>query len=199
MEVEIDGLNTEIASLQCDIDHASSTEDEIKEDAQAKLDSMGKTMEDVKADIQGAMNDTVNAKEYADVTVEKGYEAMSISSRKEAAAGGFGRDMFFGLFKGVGGKREAHDMGAHAIGLGTFLGKHTDKVGETVENIGNQYNISFVKKSEIENLTSKEYVDTTNADVPETPQMPETPETPSTPESSDPDDPKKKPEENGNA
>lgn len=190
---EIEGLNSEIAALQGDISQAASTEDAKKSDVNDKLASMGKTMEDVKTDIQGAMNDTVNAKEYADVTVKKGYEAMSISSRKEAAAGGFGRDMFFGLFKGVGGKREAHDMGAHAIGLGSFLGNHTDKVGETVENIGNQYNISFAKKSEIESITSKEYVDKTNAEVPETPQTPETPEV------SDPENPKKKPEEDGNA
>jgi len=160
LEQDIEDLNAEISTLGDDVDVKAQAEEMVKLAANVKLQLLGKTMDDVKNDLEGALNDATNANEYADVTIEKGIEATEISSRREARKAGF-KDGFFGFF---GSKKDAHRMGEFAIARGEHLGNSTVGVGNKVKQLGSQYSMSFAETTNLMNLTSKEYVDTSKMD-----------------------------------
>ncbi len=155
LQAEIEDLGGDVKELKSEFDAKSTAENMVKVAANVKLQLMGKTMEDVKNDMQDALNKATNATEYADVTIEKGMEASNIDSWKDARKAGFGS-----RFLGLGGKREAHRMGDVAIVKGEELGNTSVGVGNTVKQLGSQYDVAFAETSSINNLTSKEYVDT---------------------------------------
>lgn len=151
-------LQEEIMSLQGQI----NTDAQAKLDkAKAKAESLGKTMEDVKNDAQSAANQAINANEYADVTIEKGMEAANIKDKGDAKAAGFTkRGGFLGLGKRKGNVKAANKMGNYAVATGEQLGGATKNIASGVQDVAKSYNFTFAKTSNVNELASKTYVDT---------------------------------------
>lgn len=162
---KLDELENADAQLQEEI---MSLQGQINTDAQAKLDkakakaeSLGKTMEDVKNDAQSAANQAINANEYADVTIEKGMEAANIKDKGDAKAAGFTkRGGFLGLGKRKGNVKAANQMGNYAVATGEQLGGATKNIASGVQDVAKSYNFTFAKTSNVNELASKTYVDT---------------------------------------
>lgn len=162
---KLDELENADAQLQEEI---MSLTEQINTDAQAKLDkakakaeSLGKTMEDVKNDAQSAANQAINANEYADVTIEKGMEAANITEKGDAKTAGFTkRGGFLGLGKRKGDVGAANRMGNYAVATGEQLGGDTKNIASGVQDIAKSYNFTFAKTSNVNELASKTYVDT---------------------------------------
>lgn len=166
-QAKIQTLQTDIQTLQSDIESLSQDGEKLADDAktttqdaQAKAEALGTTLEAIKDDAQDAANKATNANEYADVTIEKGTEASNITSKKEAKAEGFKKSGFLGIGK-KGDVSAANKMGNLAIATGEQLGSATVNVAKAVEDVSKEYNISFAKTSNVKDLVSKEYVDTT--------------------------------------
>ena len=159
-QAKMQKLQGEIQTLHNDMYELATEGDSIAEDskvtleqAQAKAESLGRTMEGVKMEAEAAASKATDAIEYAEVTIEKGTEASNITSKKEAKNAGFKKSGFLGFGK-KGNVKAANRMGNMAIATGEQLG------GATV-NIAAQYQFSMSKTSNVKNLANKEYVDTT--------------------------------------
>ena len=111
--------------------------------------------------------DENEANEYADVTIEKGTEASSITDRDKAKEGGWTRSSgFFGWGKRKGDVDAANRAGNVSIALGEQLGGSSQKVVGEVKQVGTQYGLGFENKKGIDEIVKKEYVDTSKlADV----------------------------------
>ena len=137
----------------------------IKEVAITKATLLGKSMEDVKNQAQQSLNDAVNANEYADVTIDKGMEAASITDKGVAKDAGFSkRGGFLGWGKRKGDVGAANRMGNTAIAFGEQLGNSSTGVAKTIKTVGSQFGMNFAKTSSIEEMVNKEYVDTSKMD-----------------------------------
>lgn len=159
----------------------------IKEAAALKATLLGDSMMDVKEKAEATLKDAINANEYADVTITQGTEATNINDKKAAKNAGFIKGSSvagialgatIGLFGGgiiggflggaigslFGGKKGdvgmAHKMGNAAISLGEQLGGSSQNVVGGVKQVGTQYGFGFANTKGIENIVSKEYVDT---------------------------------------
>lgn len=164
-QAKLEELEGEMATLQEDI---MSLTEQVNTDAQSKLDkakekadSLGKSMENIKNDAQSAANQAINANEYADVTIEKGMEAANIKSKSDAKTAGFTKHSgFLGLGKRKGDIGAANKMGNFAVATGEQLGGDTKNIATGVQDIANTYNFTFAKTSNVNELASKTYVDT---------------------------------------
>lgn len=165
-KTKVTDLTNSATEMRADISDLINSIDELKNSAktktasaQIKAQALGTTLETIKNNMTKASNDAINANEYADVTIEKGTEAANISSKGDAKAAGFTKRRFLGGRKGNVGA--ANRMGNQAIAKGERLGGSTTNIATGVKDIAQQYNLSFAKTSGINELASKEYVDTT--------------------------------------
>lgn len=160
-----EALGTEITQGSADLDKLQAQiKSQIQQTAVAKATLLGNSMEDVKNMAESNANEAINANEYADVTIDKGMEASSISSKKEAKAAGFKkRGGFFGLSK-KGDVKAAHKMGDTAIATGSQLGNSSKGVAQTINTVGQQFGMNFAETSKIGDIANKEYVDTSKMD-----------------------------------
>lgn len=160
-----EALGAEITQGSADLDKLQAQiKSQIQQTAVAKATLLGKSMEDVKNMAESNANEAINANEYADVTIDKGMEASSISSKKEAKAAGFKkRGGFFGLSK-KGDVKAAHKMGDTAIATGSQLGNSSKGVAQTINTVGQQFGMNFAETSKIGDIANKEYVDTSKMD-----------------------------------
>ncbi len=158
-------LGAEITQSSADLDKLQAEiKSQIQQTAVAKATLLGKSMEDVKNMAESNANEAINANEYADVTIDKGMEASSISSKKEAKAAGFKkRGGFLGLGK-KGDVKAAHRMGDTAIATGSQLGNSSKGVAQTINTVGQQFGMNFAETSKIGDIANKEYVDTSKMD-----------------------------------
>ena len=124
----------------------------------AKIETLGKSVSDIKDASENALIETQNANEYAEVTIEKGMEASNVKSCFQA------RNLGFGL-----NKKEAKKMGDTAIAAGEHLGNSTVNVAKIIQNVSNQFDIGFAETSSMNDLLKKEYVDTSALDKLENP------------------------------
>lgn len=162
-----EALGAEITQDSLALDDLSAkTKSQIQEKAVQKATLLGKSMEDVKNMAQENANDAINANEYADVTIEKGIEASTISTRKEAKEAGFKRATpLAGVlsvfdFAKIGNVKEANEMGDNAIITGSELGNSSKSVAQTINTIGSQFGMNFATTSAINDIANKEYADT---------------------------------------
>ena len=139
----------------------------IKKAAAMKAALLGESMMDVKDKAQATLKDAINANEYADVTIEKGTEASSITDGDKAKDGGWTKSSgFLGWGKRKGDVDAANRAGNVSIALGEQLGGSSQKVVGEVKQVGTQYGLGFENKKGIDEIVKKEYVDTSKlADV----------------------------------
>lgn len=136
----------------------------IKKAAAMKATLLGESMMDVKDKAQAALKDAINANEYADVTIEKGTEASSITDRNKAKEGGWTKSSW--IFWRKGDVDAANRAGNVSIALGEQLGGSSQSVVGDVKTVGTQYGFGFESRKGIEEIVKKEYVDTSKlADV----------------------------------
>ncbi len=174
-EGKITAAQDSIESLSGDIDSIAEgmkaletkSAAKIKKAAAMKAALLGESMMDVKDKAQATLKDAINANEYADVTIEKGTEASSITDRDKAKEGGWTRSSgFFGWGKRKGDVDAANRAGNVSIALGEQLGGSSQKVVGEVKQVGTQYGLGFENKKGIDEIVKKEYVDTSKlADV----------------------------------
>ena len=170
LQGDVDNLNAEISVLKNDGTAESKAEDMVKVAANVKLQLLGKTMDDVKGNLTDAVNKATNASEYADVTIEKGIEATEskpgdfISKTKGAKTDTDKKREFRNFIDSIFRKSKMNRLGNTAIAKGEHLGNSSVDVGKTVKQLGSQYSVAFAESSNIEALTSKEYVDTSKMD-----------------------------------
>lgn len=159
-----EALGAEITQGSADLDKLQAEiKSQIQQTAVAKATLLGKSMEDVKNMAESNANEAINANEYADVTIDKGMEASSISSKKEAKEAGFKKRGFFGFGK-KGDVKAAHRMGDVAIATGSQLGNSSKGVAQTINTVGQQFGMNFAETSKIGDIANKEYVDTSKMD-----------------------------------
>ena len=160
LQGEIQTLHNNMYELATEGDSIAEDSKVTLEQAQAKAESVGRTMEGVKMEAEAAASKATDANEYAEVTIEKGTEASNITSKKEAKNAGFKKSGFLGFGK-KGNVKAANRMGNMAIATGEQLGGATVNIAKSVETIADQYQFSMSKTSNVKNLANKEYVDTT--------------------------------------
>jgi len=162
LQEDIETLKGDIESLSQDGEKVADESKITTQEAQAKAEALGTTLEAIKNDAQEAANKATDANEYADVTIEKGTEASNITDKGAAKDAGFSRrGGLFGWGRRKGDVGAANRMGNQAIATGEQLGGATVNVAKSVEAVAKDFNISFAKTSNIKDLASKEYVDTT--------------------------------------
>ena len=174
-EGKITAAQDSIESLSGDIDSIAEgmkaletkSAAKIKKAAAMKAALLGESMMDVKDKAQATLKDAINANEYADVTIEKGTEASSITDGDKAKDGGWTKSSgFLGWGKRKGDVGAANRAGNVSIALGEQLGGSSQKVVGEVKQVGTQYGLGFENKKGIDEIVKKEYVDTSKlADV----------------------------------
>lgn len=158
LSADIDSIADEMKALE------NKSAAKIKAVAATKAALLGESMMDVKDKAQAALNDAINANEYADVTIEKGTEAASITDRDKAKEGGWTKRSWIFWRKGDVGA--ANRAGNVSIAKGEQLGGSSQSVVGDVKTVGTQYGFGFESKKGIDEIAKKEYVDTSKlADV----------------------------------
>lgn len=161
LSAEMDSIADEMKALE------TKSAAKIKKAAAMKATLLGESMMDVKDKAQATLKDAINANEYADVTIEKGTEASSITDEDKAKDGGWTKSSgFLGWGKRKGDVGAANRAGNVSIALGEQLGGSSQKVVGEVKQVGTQYGLGFENKKGIDEIVKKEYVDTSKlADV----------------------------------
>jgi len=119
----------------------------VMDDIKSKILNMKSNGEDVSAyytdQLQNATSEVQNATEYADVTIEKGQEAINLG-------GNYKSDKFH--------LRGLNSLGKLAKDKGTDLGSSAMKTAGVIVNTAFDQKIAFSKDSSIHNLADKEYI-----------------------------------------
>lgn len=166
-QAKLDALNVELEALQGELKQAtdyakgaSVKAKDAKADADKKYSLTETQIENVTSMLKESAVEAQNANEFAEKTISKGEEARNINDRGDAKDAGYTKRIIFWKRGDVDG---AHRHGNQAIAVGNQLGNATVKVATTATEIANDAGISL-KSSSLENITAKEYVDTSKLD-----------------------------------
>ena len=188
-QAKLDALNVELESLQSELKSATNYAKDAsvkaknaKSEADKKYSLTEAQVENLSSMLKDSAVEAQNANEFAETTISKGEEARNISDKGKAKDAGYIKGSFFkgfaigSLFAGFlggiigglfGGKRgdidQAHSHGNQAIAVGNQLGNATVKVATAASQMANDAGISMANSS-LENITAKEYVDTSSLD-----------------------------------
>lgn len=189
LNVELESLQSELKSATNYAKDASVKAKNAKSEADKKYSLTEAQVENLSSMLKDSAVEAQNANEFAETTISKGEEARNISDKGKATEAGYTKGRFGSFAFGVGiGKLmpglgissfmgkilsllgsklgdvdKAHSHGNQAIAVGNQLGNATVKVATAASQMANDAGISIANSS-LENITAKEYVDTSALD-----------------------------------
>lgn len=186
-EIESEGIN--VSSLLGQMQSIQNDTKSLTVSNETKAKFLGSTLEDIKNSMTEYSNKAINTREYADVAIEQGTEAVNINDKKTAKKAGFIKGgsststvvgattglLAGGLVGGIigagigsifgrkkGDVKMAHNMGNATIDVGKQLQNTSQKINNMVNQIGAQYDLGFANTESIENAVDKATEDVTN-------------------------------------
>lgn len=147
-------LGESISDLKSQLNTHNENISNIVETSQKELTENGQSVKEIANSASEYLKSAGDASEYADVTIEKGYEASSLKLDKW-------KDNGFNVFSRFFRKddeKDATKLGNKAMTVGSDLGNKASAVGSQIQSVAENYNIK--QDNSISKLANKSYVNT---------------------------------------
>lgn len=147
-------LGESISDLKSQLNTHNENISNIVETSQKELTENGQSVKEIANSASEYLKSAGDASEYADVTIEKGYEASSLKLDKWKDNGFSVSSRFFKK----NDEKDAIKLGNKAMSIGSDLGNKASAVGSQIQSVAENYNIK--QDNSISKLADKSYVNT---------------------------------------
>lgn len=144
-------LGESVSDLKSQLNTHNENISNIIETSQKELTEKGQSVKEIAESASEYLKSAGDATEYADITIEKGYEASSLKIDKW-------NDNGFSVFRSNDETKNAAKLGSKAMAIGSDLGNKASAVGSQIQSVAENYNIK--QDNSISKLADKSYVNT---------------------------------------
>lgn len=148
-------LTDGISDLKTQLNTYNENISKTIETSQKELTEKGHSVKEVAESANEYLKNAGDATEYADITIEKGYEARNLKIDK-LKDNGF--SFLAGFFRNSDETKSATKLGNKALAIGSDLGNKASAVGSQIQSVAQNYNIK--QDDSISKLANKSYVNT---------------------------------------